>query len=216
MSNADFQTRLQRISANAPQQQSIARDTPHKGQPRAQKPNYGLLALGGAVMVLGLQAVKYTNANYDAIRDSIGLGGAAGLGIATYAIFLTGIVVMARAVFKRRAAQPMRKVSNRAKLLSSLFGFTLGTIACLLMFMTAAAKFVETEPAQLFSAGGALIAFLLLLLSILFGLVGLFFRRHALRRVPVYFFLGGGLTFATVRIAGINMLKWPQFIAMLQ
>lgn len=221
MPKADFQDRLQRINANAPQHQPADPGVPKTEQARAQRTNYGLLVLGGAATALGFQAVKYTNRNFQTIGDSIGTGASAGLGVATYVVFLAGIVAMARAVLKRRIAQPALKATKRVRLLFSFFGFALGTIACLLMFMSAAARFVETETAQIFSFGSGLTAFLLFLLSALFGLVGLFFRgytlgRYALWRVPVYFLSGGALTFAAVRLARINMLEWPHFIAMLQ
>ncbi|MFY0310356.1 hypothetical protein ACFMBG_10760 [Leisingera sp. D0M16] len=221
MSNADFQNRLQRIKEKVPQQQPADLCTPQAEQARSAKINYGLLVLSGAATVLGFQAVKYTNGNFQAIRDSIGTAASVGLGLATYVVCLAGIVAMARAVFKKRIAQPVVQASKRACLLSSISGFGLGTFACLIMFMSAAARFVETETAQNFSFGSSLTAFVLFLLSALFGLVGLFFRgytlgRYALWRVPVYFLSGGALTYAAVRLAGINMLKWPSFIAMLQ
>ena len=230
MSNADFQERLRRVGANSPQQQPIARSASRSGRPGLRKPNYGLVGAGGAVMMLGLQVVKYANANYEAIRDSSGVGTAAGLGLAGIAALLIGVFVMMRAAFKRasasvettasrhsaNAAKPVQRVSTGARVFFSLLGFALGMIACLYMFMASAARFVDTDTAQLFSNGGALIAIFLALLSLLFGLVGLFLRGYALWRVPVYFLVGGVLTFATVRVSGINMLEWQQFTASLQ
>jgi len=230
MPNADFQDRLQRIGANSPIQQSMTRGAPQAGRTGMQKLNYGLIAVGAAIMVLGLQAVKYANENYEAIRDSNGIGAAAGLGLVGMVALLIGVIVMMRAVFKRRATlaradasqysanvvQPVRKAPTGARVFFSLLGFAFGTIACLYMFMAAAARFVETETAYLFANGGVLIALFLALVSLLFGLVELFFRGYALGRVPVYFLFGGVLTFATVRIAGINMLEWQQFTTMLQ
>ncbi|MBY6066783.1 hypothetical protein KUW17_08530 [Leisingera aquaemixtae] len=221
MSKADFQSRLQRINAAPPLRQPADLSIPQTEQARVQKTNYGLLTLGGAVVLLGVQAIKYTNANYIPIEDSIGTAASIGLCFAAYVVFLAGIVAVARAIIKRRIAQPVLQSTKRARAFTSLSGFILGTIACLIMFMSAAARFIETEAAELFSLGSSLIAFLLFLLSALLGLIGLFFRgytlhRYALWRFPVYFLYGGVLTYAAVRVAGINLLKWPSFIAMLQ
>ncbi len=84
------------------------------------------------------------------------------------------------------------------------------------MFLAAAARLVETEKAQLFASGGLVIGFLLMIVSALFGMVGLFLRGYALGRVPVYFLIGAGLTFAAVRVFGINMLEWQHFMVQLQ
>lgn len=230
MSNTDFQDCLRRISGNSPQQQQVARGAEHVGRSGPQKPNYVHAGVGGAIMALGIQAVKYTNENYEAIRESGAIGTLVGFGLGGMAAVLIGVFVIMRAVFKWRAAPataaasqysanvapPVRKASTGARVFFSLLGFAFGTIACLYMFMAAAARFVETELAQDFSNGSALIALLLALVSLLFGLVGLFLRGYALWRVPIYFVFGGVLAFAAVRVAGINMLEWQQFIAKLQ
>lgn len=150
-----------------------------------------------------------------------------GLGLAGTGILLFGVFVMFRAVSDRFAApdasqqsanvaQPVRQASNRAQVICSLFGLGLGTIASLYMFLAAAARLVETEKAQLFASGGLVIGFLLMIVSALFGMVGLFLRGYALGRVPVYFLIGAGLTFAAVRVFGINMLEWQHFMVQLQ
>ena len=223
MSNSDFKERLQRIGANPTQQHPMI---PNAGRPRKRKPNLGLVGAGGAIMMIGIQVVKYANKNYEAIRDSSGFGTAAGLGLAGIAVFLLGIFVIIRGASKIHAApdhadasqystnmaQPGRQPSNWARFFFSLLGFTLGTIACLYMFMAAAARFIETEKAEVFSAGAFLIAVVLAFVSLLFGLAGLFLRGYTLQRVPVYFLFGAVLTYATVRGFRINMLEWQQFM----
>ncbi len=230
MSKANCQNRLQRISANSPQQQPIARGAPRTVRSGAQKPKYGLLITGAVIIVIGSQAVKLANENYEAIRDSSGAGSAAGLGLAAIAVFLIGIFVTVIEVFKRLAApdraaesqysaavaKPVRSASNRARVISALVGFAFGTTAFFLVYLAAAAQFVETEAAEHFAIVFVPIALLLLLVSLFSGLVGLFVRGYSLGRVPVYFLFGGGLAFAAVRFFRINPLEWPQFLSLLQ
>lgn len=230
MSTADFQERLQRINAHAPQQQPMSQDKPGSARTRMKKPNFSQLAVGGAIMLVGNRAVKHVNENYELIRDSSGVGMAVGLAFAAIAVFLVGIFLIIRAFLKGRAeparstvlhhsdnvVRPQRESSSRAKSICSLLGFCFGAIATFYMFMSAAARLIETENAELFSNGGLLIAALLVIVSSLIGMVGLFLRGYAMGRVPVYFVIGAGLTFAAVRLFGINMLEWQQFTVQLQ
>ena len=181
-------------------------------------------------MTFGNHVVKFANVNYESIREDVGVNAAAGLGFAGAVIILFGVFMMFREIFKwwaaparavapqqsAKVAQPVRGSSNRAKLICTLLGFAFGAIAMLYMFLGAAARFVETEKAELFSSGGVLIAALLVIVSSLIGIVGLFLRGYALGRVPVYFLIGAGLTFAAVRLFRINMLEWQQFTTTLQ
>ncbi len=222
MSNNDFQARLQRIGGN-PHNSPVTQGTDHTKALRTHKPSYGRVGLGGAIMMLGVQVVKYANQNYEEIRDGSGIAMAAAIGIAGFAVTLIGIIWIFSAVSQRMVADrgavaktATRRPSTTARVLFSLLGFTFGGIASFYMFLAAAARFVETETAQRFSNGGLIIAMSLALLSLLFGFVGLFLRGRALGRVPIYFFLGGAITYAAFRILRINVLEWPEFVAVLQ
>ena len=230
MSHADFQDRLQRISASSPQQQSTVQSVPNTAQSRIQKLNHGLFAAGATIIAIGFQAVKYANEHYEAIRDESGLGIAIGIGLASIAVVVIGGIVAVRALPKKRGefttadasqysanlAKPVRKASTGARVFCSLLGFAFGVSACFYMFAAAAARFVDTVAAQHLAIGSQLIALFLAFVSLLFGLVSLFIRGYSLGRVPVYFLFGVLLTFATIRIARINFLEWPEFMAVLQ
>ena len=230
MSDENFQDRLRRISANSKHQQPMAEGTDHASRARPQKPNYRLVGAGGAIMVLGIQAVKFVNENYQSLKDSSGAYAGLGLGLAGIVVFLIGIVVIVRGCSRMLAAntsapdsqysasvaKAKRKPSKVAQVFFSLLGIVLGTVACLYMFMASAALLIETETAQVFSKGGFLIAGLLGLVSMLFGLISLFLRGYALGRVPFYFLISAILTFVIIRGFKIDTLSWLQSTALLQ
>lgn len=221
MSDANFKRRLQRIDTS-PERKQHGQD--------GRTPRYGLLVLGALAFAFGLQTLRYTNENYETVRDSFGVAAAAGLGFAGMIILLIGCVGIIRAVlFKRpRPAtsadygysiideRSTQRVSGARKILSTLIGVLFGASACVLMFMAASARIIDTEPAQQFAFTSVLAAFLLLITSLLFTILGLFFRGNGLWRVLTYFLLSACVTFAIVRIAEINMLAWPHFVEMLQ
>ncbi len=181
-------------------------------------------------MALGIQAVKFTNENYQSIKASSGAYAGIGLGFAGILVFLIGIAMIFRACSKGFSArtptsasqysagstQAVRKPSKIAQVFFSLLGIAFGTIACLYLFMAGAARFIETERAPAFVNGSVIIAIFLCLVSLLFGLVSLFLRGYALGRVPLYFFIGGILTYVAVRAFKINMLEWQQLTDFLQ
>ncbi|WP_166418862.1 hypothetical protein [Cochlodiniinecator piscidefendens] len=226
MPNADFQDRLKNISANSPQQHPVTRGAPHTGHPGTLKPNIRHFVVGAAIMMIGRQVLKYANVNYETLRDGSGIEKAAGLGFAGTAIFVIGIIVMICSIFNKRTTPAkaaasqysanVRLASAGTRVFFSLLGFIFGTISCLCMFTSAASRFVETEAAQHIEMVNLRIAFFLVFVSLLFGIVGFFLRGYALGRVPVYFLFGGVLTFATVRVTSVNMLEWQQFFGVLQ
>jgi hypothetical protein len=224
MSTADFQARLQRINANAPQQQPMVHGRLQANRAGAKKTNFGQLAVGAIAMSLGVQILKYPIKNYDAIRDGSGIGTAAGYGLAGTVVLLLSIFLIVRAVPNRsknsryaaNVELPVRQASNRAKLICSLLGFALGAIAFLYLYMAAASTGIETEKARIFAYGGLLIAAFLSTVAILIGMAGPFLRGYALGRVPVYFVIAAGLSFAAVRLFRVNILEWQQFTVLLQ
>ena len=181
-------------------------------------------------MALGIQAVKFTNENYQYVKANSGAYAGVGLGFAGILVFLIGIAVIFRACSKGHSArtaasasqystssaQAVRKPSKIALVFFSLLGLAFGTIACLYLFMAGAARFIETERAPAVVNGSVIIAIFLCLVSLLFGLVSLFLRGYAMGRVPFYFLIGGVLTFVAVRVFKINMLEWQQLTTLLQ
>ena len=188
--------------------------------------NRGALVVGAFVTALGFQSVKFVNENYDLIKADKGLGLAIGLGIAALGAVIIGILMMFRGVRPKRAAsgQPQsagpgataRRPSGLTRVIFSLLGFTLGAIACFYMFVSSAARLTETDKAQTIAIGSILIALVLTAVSLLIGLVGLFVSRYPLRRVPVFFLLGGMLVFSGFRAFRIHPIDWPQFMALMQ
>jgi hypothetical protein len=224
MSNADFHSRLQRIGADAAIAQPTMQSAPTGSGPAKTKMKVGLFALGSLVGVIGMQAIKYANTNYDAIKAASGAGSAAGLGLGAIATLLVGLFIMLRAVRSKsddalaspEVSEPKRAASGLARFVSALLGLGLGTIACLFMFMVAAARQIDTEAAQHFSAGGFLIAIILAALALLIGIIGIFLRGYALGRVPIYFVSATILTYAAVGALQIDFLGHPSFTAGLQ
>ncbi len=230
MSDKNFQDRLQRISAKSQQQQSMAGGPQHAGRNGPQKPNYKVVGAGGAIMALGIQAVKFAYQNYQSLKASSGPYTGVGLGFVGIVFINFGIVIIVLGCSKMLAAnapasdsqhsasvaRAKRKPSKIAQVFFSLLGLTFGTIACLYLFMAGAARFIETERAPAFVKGSVIIAIFLCLVSLLFGLVSLFLRGYALGRVPFYFFMGNVLTYVAVRAFKINMLEWQQLTDFLQ
>ena len=216
MPNADFQDRLQRIGASSQQRQTGAGHMSTTEQLRTRKTNYGLLAVGSFLIFIAGQSITYLNENYDAIRDSSGIGVAVGLGFGALAAFPVGVILMVRAIRSRKlpsqntvpVTKTVRRASTVARVFFSLLGFVFGAISCLYMFMVSAAGRVETDKAEAFSTGGVVIALFLAIVSLLFGFVGIFLRGYALGRVPVYFLLGGMLTYAAVHLSGTRIIVW--------
>lgn len=225
MPNSDFQDRLDRIRANS-QQRTSSQITGASGHSGARKMNRGALVAGALVTALGLQSVKFVNESYELIKADKGPGLAMGLGIAAIGAVFIGIIVMFRAVRPKLSASaqlqsagpsaPVRQPSKLAQVIFSLLGFTLGTVASFYMFVSSAARLAETDRAQIIANGAVLIALVLTVVSLLIGLVGLFVSRYPLRRVPVFFLLGGMLLFSTFRAFRIHPVDWPQFMALMQ
>ena len=181
-------------------------------------------------MAVGIQAVKFVNENYQSLKESNGAYAGAALGVAGAAVVFIGIVVIVRGSSKMLAAQlpapasqysasfapTERKPSKIAQILFSLLGFVFGSIACLYIFISAAALWIETEKASAVSIGSLLIAVVLCFVSLLFGLASLFLRGYGLGRVPFYFLIGSVLTFVAVRVFKVNMLEWQQLMDFLQ
>ncbi|WP_306114001.1 MULTISPECIES: hypothetical protein [unclassified Roseovarius] len=224
MARADFQDRLQRIGTQPPNHDAAEPPSPKPKASGRQTMHHGLMAVGAIFMAASIQALKYAYQNHEAMRESGAFGTLAGLVIGGVVALLIGAIAMLRAIPKKDATNqdatqpehPVRQPSAMARVLFSLLGVALGSIAILYMFMGAAVRFLPGEKAQLFSAGSVVIALALLGVSLLFGLVSLFLRGYALGRVPVYFVLGGIFTYAVVQIARVNFLEWDGLVAALQ
>lgn len=180
-----------------------------------------MIALGALGISLGILALRKANEHYDALKEADKPELILGLGIGGAITLLIGVIVMLKAVSKRQSPQlppveERRGASPMASVGFTLFGLALGAMTCLYMFAASAARHIETVAAQQFHQDGQMIALIVLCLSLLFGLAGLFLRGYALGRVPVYFFVGGVITYFTAGFAKMNLLEWQPFVATLQ
>ncbi len=213
MSDVDFQERLRRVNAN------IRNPSDH----RPHWPRFARLLVGSVFMALGMQALKYSNENFALIRDELGLAATAAIGLLSLVGLLLGGYLMCQAILNgfstpRPVAQPgqARTPSSAARVILTLIGLVLGCSAMLQMFMAGAAQHIDTQAAEQFRAGGVLLAFVLVIVAMLFGIVGIFLRGRGLWRVPLYFLFGAGLVFAIFKIARVNLLGWEPFVSGLQ
>lgn len=170
----------------------------------------------------GVQVMKYANTNYETIRDSSGVGAAAGLGLGALGAFLFGGYLLMRALGRgnmaggqARVQQPSRQASSGAMLFCSVLGFIFGSVACFFIFAAQAARYVDTEAARHLAIGGGAIGLGLVALSLLIGFFGLFVKGFGLGRVPVYFVLGCVLTFAVIRVFFGDVREWIALISVL-
>jgi hypothetical protein len=106
--------------------------------------------------------------------------------------------------------------ATRGKTFLTLLGLALGIGACLLMFLAVAARYIETESAQDFARAGILSAFLMTTAPLVLGLLPLFLRGFGLWRVPLYSLCGVAVTYAVMRILGVNLLAWSYFVETLR
>lgn len=180
--------------------------------------------------MVGLQVVKFAGRNYETIRDDAGANTAALIGLAGIAMFLLSGISLIRWVLKSRTAArdtaprgyaitddySDRDVHKTGKIFYTLLGVLLGAVSCLLMFMAAATTAFGTEAAERFATSARAIAFLMVITSALFGIVGLFRWREGMWRVPVYFIFSGCLTYAMVWLSGMNFRTWQPFVEMLR
>jgi len=218
MSKSDFQDRLQRIGASSHQGSSVAPGPASIAPARAKKPGIGRFVIGGASLALGSYMVRHANVNYEALRDSSGIGVLALLGLGGMALTLLGAIMMWRAIFARQVAtkKAVRQASKTARVTTALLGFALGTAALFTIAMSTTASQMETEAAKSFMIGSSFLVLLVTFVVFLVGIVGLFLRGRSLVRVPVYYVFGVVITFAIVWILRVDMLDWPQLEAALQ
>lgn len=227
MSQENFQDRLQRIDARSaqqlPPQQSPARRS-------ARSLNMGKLVLGALTLLISSQAAKYLNENYETMRDSYGIGAVAGLGLVAMIgmIFATvwlfrGFSQQPNSTAKRQgsphsslAMRTTRQASGRAKTICSLVGLSLGFSAYILLLLSTAARDIETEQVIALAKGSAIAAVGLCGLSFLLGVLEILFRGYALWRIPLYYFVGGILSFVVFRAFGIDWLLTQKFVEHLQ
>jgi FtsH-binding integral membrane protein len=213
----DYQDRLQRIAANS-QAQSGSGATRETGLDRVRKMNLGLFIAGCVVTNIGTYTIIQTNKNYETIRDASGIGTAVAIAVAGLAVTIVGITLAVRALPKKGGAVQLAEVrqpaSGFARAVASLMGLALGIIACVSMFMAAAARLLNPDPRNLFSGMALLTALLVTCLALLIGVIALFLRGRALHRVPLYYLAGAILTYAAFRLLYIDLTKWPAFVSL--
>ena len=196
----------------------MARD--HAASTGTRGPNLVLLVVAVLIIFFGAGLVRFANENYETLRADGGVGLAIGVGLASIATVIVGVVLFWRSIRTRREPPPQMarpyQASATARSWSSLFGFALGIVACVAMFMAAAARLVNPDTNNVFSGLALLTALAFTLLTVLIGIVGLFMRGRSLHRVPLYFVAGAILTFGVFRVFYIDLTKWPGFVALVQ
>jgi uncharacterized BrkB/YihY/UPF0761 family membrane protein len=223
MSATDFQDRLERIHANSRHETTVQSAAPStKSAPR--KFNLVAFIVGVVVMSLGSQTVKFVNDNYSTIREGSGPLASLGCGLAAIGLFITGLVLMARALPRKHSASDgvagrARQHSGLAKTIFSLIGLVFGATACLFMFVGNAGwqlgvtGQVDPNLAREMLMGSMVAAFLILAVALLIGFIGIFVRGLPMRRVPVFFFLGAMLLYTSFNALRIHPSDWPTFMA---
>lgn len=183
-------------------------------------PNFVLMISAVFVILLGGGLIRFTNENYERLRADGGTELTLALGIAALATILLGIIWLWRSLQKRPApmprlseAAPVSRTAGRGPL---VFGLALGVLACFSMFMTSAARLLNPATDNIVSAFTFLAAAAVSLLAFLIGIIGLFRRGSALRRVPLYYIAGAILTYAAFRLFYIDLRNWPWFAALVQ
>jgi hypothetical protein len=172
------------------------------------------------VILSGGGLIRFANENYERLRADGGVGLSLAVGLGAIAIFILGIVLFWRSLRKRPAqevhvAGPLAP-PGKSRLGPVLFGLALGIAACFSLFLAGAARLVNPTTDNQVS-GLALLAVLALTLSaLLIGIVGLFRRGSALRRVPLYYLAGAILTYAAFRLFYIDLRDWSLFTALMQ
>lgn len=215
MSNDDFRERLQRIAQTSGQRPQSSR-TRAVSEP-ARGPNIVLMIVGVLVILFGSGMIRFANENYEALRADGGVGLSLAVGLGAFATFILGVVLFWRSL-RKRPAQPSEPLPSSAKSrpLPALLGFALGVAACFIMFMAAAARLVNPAMDNMVSGLALFAALALTLLALLIGIVGLFRRGSALRRIPLYYLAGSILTYATFRFFYIDLRNWPWFTTLVQ
>lgn len=217
MPDNDFQDRLQRIGAR----QGTGPSALDQGAPTGTRgPNFVLMVVAVLVIFVGAGLVRFANENYETLRADGGVGLAISVGLASIAMVIFGIVLFWRSIRTRREPPPQMarpyQASAASRSRSSLFGFALGILACVAMFMAAAARLVNPDTNNVFSGLALLTALAFTLLIVLIGIVGLFLRGRSLHRVPLYFVAGAILTYGVFWVFYIDLTKWPGFVALVQ
>jgi hypothetical protein len=218
MSSQDFHKRLQRLENNTQQHPISTNSAPQK------KPNMRLVALGGGLIGLGGWTIRRANENYEAIKESSGIGGAAFFGLLGIIFFLIGVFLIYRASFNatkqstnaHETPQQKRVVSTTSRRVTTILGTALGLIACFYMFLVSASRSIETETAGIFYLGGLVIVFFATFLALICGFLGLFIRGYALWRVPYFFLVSSILLFYTMKFLRVDALKWQAFVDYMQ
>lgn len=221
LAQEDFHARLQRIGAGAEPPAAGPGVYARPAPPEPRKPNIGMVGAGGGLVGLGTHLLRKANRNYEVLRDAGELGVLSGFAIGGVVATLLGVWLIYRAFRHRGDAareegREVRQPSNFARAAWSILGLAFGATACSYMFMASAARLIDTDAAETFSAGGVLIAFALAGVSLLLGIVGLLRRGSSMVRVPIYFLFGGIITYAVFQYFWINPLEWPQFVAQLR
>lgn len=218
MSNEDFQERLQRLAQNSSHRPMSDHAGPVPEPTRG--PNLVLMVVAVFVILLGSGLIRFANENYESLRADGGVGLSLSVGLGAFATLIFGVALFWRSVRRKPAQVPYRSeqpsASGKARLGPLLFGLALGVAACFSMFTAAAARLINPATDNFVSGLALLAALALTGLAVLIGIVGLFRRGSALRRVPLYYLAGAIFMFAAFRLLYIDLRNWPWFTSLVQ
>jgi hypothetical protein len=199
---------------------SVTAPAPIAASATSRGPNLVLMIVAVLVIFLGSGLMRFANENYERLRADGGTELTLAFGIAAFATISYGVVLFWRSLRKRPAqlshlSEPLPP-SGKSRLGPVLFGLALGIAACFSMFMASAARLVNPATDNIVSGLTLLAALTLTLLALLIGMVGLFRRGSALRRVPLYYVAGAILTYAAFRLFYIDLRNSPWFTGLMQ
>ncbi|MFY2825669.1 hypothetical protein [Ruegeria sp. MALMAid1280] len=227
MSSASFQDRIQRINAK----------NPHSSAPLSQevtkasslRPTHWKVLVGILILSVGQQLMRQANDSYETIKQSYGMGAAAGLGIGGALMLVYGCVLMYRGLTAANTQQnktishgsgtdgrPKRKASYMARTISSVVGFIFGSIASFYLIVGTVARSIDTNVAREFATEAGMAMIGLAFLSVFIGITGLRLRGFGLGRVPVYFLIGALITISAINLSGTNPYEWGWLVSRLR
>lgn len=209
MSDQNFQDRLNRIATAEPSEGQRRKHTQSQaGRSLQGKLKLGKLFLGALLMMCGVQAIKAANTGYDRLVEADSPGTILVLAVAGIASLLIGCVVMYRAVNASRQplAAPAEVVvtppSSGSRLVCAAFGLLIGGLACLLLGAAAqiSNQAEDAESTRAFVNGSGVFLVGSSVTMIVLGLIGIFSRFRALRRMPIYYIVGAAIVFVLIQM----------------
>ena len=217
MSQADFQSRIQRINEKQPLQTQVDANNPRQAEHHKQRGvSFKYIVLAVVSANAGRHGIKYANENYEVFREGGQILLLLGIALGAAICILSAIYFLVKALpQKGYVPQPKPKISSRAKLVSTVIGILFGLIAGYYFLLSRAIGPDKTGMLENIANGGVMIVVSIGALSLFLGFLGLFLPRLALGRIPVFGYLTA-VTFVMIyRMSGADVLTWfdmPQYL----